>query len=146
MTDKTELDFDHLEAVAKAATAGKWEVYGGLVVHYGEGGREICKMPTDTFQDPEWTLWHNDAAHIAAFDPPTVLALLALARLGVRAEKLEAAVATLRENSAYPTDKYGEVCAFCGEAGQAKHHKPNCDWRQAEELAIAALAALETKP
>lgn len=62
------LDLDALAAVAEAATPGPW--------------------------DMEWTGGSDvDLAHIAAFDPPTVLALLAEARGAQRLRREVAALA-----------------------------------------------------
>lgn len=66
------LDLDALEAVARAATPGPWH----QGAHYiGAGGEP---------HDPEVQVGQAsvipDAKHMAAFDPPTVLALIAAAR------------------------------------------------------------------
>ena len=66
------LDLDALEAVARAATPGPWH----QGAHYiGAGGEPY---------DPEAFVGQAsilcDAEHIAAFDPPTVLALIAKLR------------------------------------------------------------------
>lgn len=72
----TDLDLDALEAVARAATPGPWETRC-------EGPGE----PTRVCHDSEYVIYlgydyaadldAKDAAHIATFDPPTVLALIA---------------------------------------------------------------------
>jgi len=87
-------DLDRLESIARAATPGPW------------WWNDMDEMVSDS-DGPEWDMdldWtsgkpvrvgptrvietdsgyypprDNDRAHIAAFDPPTVLALIALAR------------------------------------------------------------------
>lgn len=65
----TGLDLDALEAVARAATPGPWH----QGAHYiGAGGEP---------HDPEVQVGQasaiRDAKHMAAFDPPTVLAMIA---------------------------------------------------------------------
>lgn len=65
-----ELDLTKLREVAGQATPGPWEVHDrgiGYEVHVG--GHELNHCLRETFD--KW-----DAAHIATFDPPTVLALL----------------------------------------------------------------------
>ena len=67
-----KIDLDALEAVARAATPGPWH----QGAHYiGAGGEPY---------DPEAVVGQAsilcDAEHIAAFDPPTVLALIAKLR------------------------------------------------------------------
>ena len=68
----TGLDLDALEAVARAATPGPWH----QGAHYiGAGGEP---------HDPEVQVGQasaiRDAKHMATFDPPNVLALIAAAR------------------------------------------------------------------
>lgn len=67
----TELTSDHLaelKAVAEAANAGPWRENGSLF-QVAETGSGIGQV---------WGLnWRSDLAHIAAFDPPTVLSLIA---------------------------------------------------------------------
>lgn len=72
MTRKiTPAQLDEIEAVAKEATPGPWEVIGG-----GEYVTPIGVMvaPDDGGVSPE------DATHIATFDPSTTLALVAEVR------------------------------------------------------------------
>ena len=68
----TELDLDRLEAVAKAATPGPWSVWrhDDARLRFVSDGKENLADEVEP----------KDAAHIAAFDPPTVLALIAAAR------------------------------------------------------------------
>jgi len=80
-------------AIAAAATPGPWhsDDYVGewSVLRYGESPREFA---TDIC-DPD-TMTEADAAHIARFDPPTVLVML---------DALESAGEALR-HSVYHTD------------------------------------------
>lgn len=94
MTDPTSttpaLDLAALTLIAKAATPGPWtaEPYS-----YGvQDGRIRVTSPSDSgIYNLAEDVSETDAAHIAAFDPPTVLALIA------RAGAAEAAVAAVRE-------------------------------------------------
>jgi hypothetical protein len=71
MTDHTmpaPLDLEALRKIAEAATPGKWGFNGNC--HNGVWSHsEKCYILDAGTSD--------DAAHIAAFDPPTVLALIA---------------------------------------------------------------------
>lgn len=79
------LDFDKLEEVARAATQGPW----ATDYRFGEASMVIAddagRMPLATTalyplaQNRPQTVEAN-ARHIATFDPPTVLALIALAK------------------------------------------------------------------
>tara|TARA_R110000796_G_C14362341_1_gene412958 strand:- start:3 stop:290 length:288 start_codon:yes stop_codon:yes gene_type:complete len=65
---------DELAAKAEAATPGPW-VY--------DGARSV--LVPEEYRDPttgrrDGVHWKPNAAHIAAFDPPTVLALIAEVR------------------------------------------------------------------
>lgn len=82
--DDRELDLDALEKVALAATQEPWEWDSGIIPPDGPG--RYADIYTDAgeliiahFNDqiPEG---QANAAHIASFDPPTVLKLIALAR------------------------------------------------------------------
>lgn len=69
MTAPTPDERARLRAVAEAATPGPWdaELNGGVVAYRNEGRPDIVS---------DYCEAKEDAAHIAAFDPPTVLALL----------------------------------------------------------------------
>lgn len=83
------LNLDDLEATAKAATPGPWR----WDEDFGENGDTGLALTNDaraevvgaynwhccSFRDDP-TVEDNDAEHIAAFDPPTVLALIARLR------------------------------------------------------------------
>jgi hypothetical protein len=76
MTHPKPLDLDAIEATARAATPGEWRVADwtgdhrvGVEAFHGAGRRPICV--TDELAD---------AAHIAAANPATVLALVARIR------------------------------------------------------------------
>jgi hypothetical protein len=65
------LDLDALEAVAKAATPGPW----------GASRSGLKVISADGWLVAEaWNPQSANVAHIAAFDPPTVLALIEQAR------------------------------------------------------------------
>lgn len=78
------LDLDRLREVAKKATPGPWTLIGG--------GEYLTPIGLMVAPD-DGGVWPEDATHIAAFDPPTVLALLD------RVAELEAKVA--RVNAEY---------------------------------------------
>jgi hypothetical protein len=95
-TPFTPADLADLRRIAEAATAGPWEVAGEGAPWYegkwavicpnerNDNGRILLKL--NSHYDPT-----ADSAHIAAFDPPTALRLLA------QVEALEAESAKLRE-------------------------------------------------
>lgn len=94
-----KIDLDALEAVARAATPGPWH----QGAHYiGAGGEPY---------DPEAFVGQAsilcDAEHIAAFDPPTVLTLIAKLREAeaVIAEALEL-IATVKVAGEVPVDVF----------------------------------------
>lgn len=118
------LDLPALRDIANAATPGPWATYdaGGpgddWPIEAGPEAEYLGHSPDDGvragFTEP-------DATHIAAFDPPTVLALID------RAEAAEKKVAAVRELHAHKHyDKYGRShkepqghgawCTFCGNA------------------------------
>lgn len=77
------LDLDALEAVARAVLPelpNPWlEDEGGVVLHPDQPGNSwdgyiVCEVPADGYRR------RPVKAHIAAFDPPTVLALIAKLR------------------------------------------------------------------
>ncbi len=79
-----DLDLDALTGVAEAATSGEWRIgsdpLGQIAVRAEK--RDALAVVT----------WDDDRTHIATFDPPTVLALIAEAR---EAERLRREVAAL---------------------------------------------------
>ena len=87
-------DLNDLRKIAEAATPGSWAaepyLYG-----VGDGGRIRVTSPSDdgAHNLAEDVLPEN-ATHIATFDPPTVLALIA------RLEQAEQQVARVREVAA----------------------------------------------
>lgn len=103
-------DLTKLRKIAEAATPGPWatETESGVPANtssgyavYGEENQERDDLPGITGYHDESTSAEN-ARHIAAFDPPTVLALLAeldQARTTIRAMRLEAM------NTASSTDR-----------------------------------------
>lgn len=107
------LDLPALRDIANAATEGEWVEYNPC-----EGGSHITiahkvawrSVESATpFADDEVIPHWADARHIAAFDPPTVLALLD------RVEAAEAKVAVVRE--LHTKEKHG-VRWHCGECLQ----------------------------
>jgi hypothetical protein len=78
----TASDLDGLEAVAEAANNGPWDVRksvhcdGSWVVEDGE----VIAAFTEVFPECAIAMADVDAAHIAAFDPPTAKALIARCR------------------------------------------------------------------
>lgn len=86
------LDLSQLREVAGQATPGPWETLGGQGPF---GTHAVChRMEQGTLVELAYRDAHFDktnAVHIATFDPPTVLALIA------RLEAAEQAVARVRE-------------------------------------------------
>jgi len=80
--DKT-LDLDELERVAQAAGDAEWEVVdyegGSLVIHADRENR-VCFMATPGDSPGQMARIEARAVHIATFDPPTILSLIAAAR------------------------------------------------------------------
>lgn len=130
MTDPTQtpppLDLATLRVIAEGATEGPWRIYTVT----DSGGRSAAvetawahdEQGEDTELVTDWCS-PEDAAHIAAFDPPTVLALIA------RVEAAEAKIAAVRElhpeSIAYPllpdgtpdlnAAPMGRVCLTCSD-------------------------------
>lgn len=82
-TPMPELDLDALTAVAEAGTPGPWDLH---MVQPDMGGRHQYGLRS-TGRGPERAIIGatfraeaRNASHIATFDPPTVLALIAEAR------------------------------------------------------------------
>lgn len=108
MTDPTPtpptLDLAALRVIAEVATEGPWRIYTVT----DSGGRSAAvetawahdEQGEDTELVTDWCS-PEDAAHIAAFDPPTVLALIA------RAEAAEAQIAAVRGL------REGDLCSHC---------------------------------
>lgn len=94
---KTELDLDALEAVAKAATQGKWEADGEERIALGcrclGCWERVAGVWCVSSADGVDLAAQADAEHIAAFDPPTALALIA------RVRELEQKLARERERA-----------------------------------------------
>lgn len=98
----TDLNLTHLKQIAQNATQGEWSIEPSTV-RYLDGRTAptheiVCTRQSQA--DPSDTDWETviddvesepDAAHIAAFDPPTALALIA------RIEHLEAAIQRIRD-------------------------------------------------
>ncbi|WP_181578172.1 ead/Ea22-like family protein [Arthrobacter sp. AQ5-05] len=118
-------DLTALRKTAEAATPGPWEMWNPAVggSHISIAGKLAWRSieSASSFADDEKIPHWADARHIAAFDPPTVLALLD------RVEAAEKAVAAVRELHAHEHyDKYGRSqespqghgawCTFCGNA------------------------------
>lgn len=73
--DSIDLDLDVLEKVARAATPGPWhQTRTRRFVSHRVGTPHVCEV------DCGEKAWEANSAHIATFDPPTVLKLIALAR------------------------------------------------------------------
>ena len=86
----SDLDLDALRKIAEAATRGPW-----WTGQHSLGARKI-----DVMADGGWYMpkTEADAAHIATFDPPTVLALIAKAR---EAEDFVGQIAAYHQSEAY---------------------------------------------
>ena len=77
----TELDLTKLREIAEAATPGPWEsVVSTYSSEYGDykGARipGVAEEISDYYIGTVPPLYVDDAAHIAAFDPPTALLLI----------------------------------------------------------------------
>lgn len=84
----TDLDLTQLRKIAVAATPGPWAWHSRQTV---DGDQWAVFSPRSTALANNNDGWAPDAAHIAAFDPPTVLALLD------RLEAAEAAIQKVRD-------------------------------------------------
>lgn len=87
----TDAELDDLEAKAKAATQGKWEVFPGHE-DYENDIRTPELRSVVTGMHSVATIGKEDAAHIAAANPETVLRLVAEVRLKERKDSIERAV------------------------------------------------------
>lgn len=116
------MNLDHLKQIAQNATQEPWSVFAGRVVYeVGDGHKMITPLLNR----------RDNAAHIAAFDPPTVLALI------TRIEELEAAVQRVRDARAnHPEipecDRYTDNDVI------------KCGWRSAIESIDQALEGDQT--
>lgn len=85
------MDLDELERVARAATPGPWEfnmagtggrdgklIYNEVYVYAPDCGVDDIAVASDIADPLTGQLSEANAAHIATFDPPTVLKLLAV--------------------------------------------------------------------
>lgn len=131
------IDLDRLEAVAKAATPGEW-TYNPVVLGMPNmtvlaGGEHAGYVAIGQFKDGE---------HVAAFDPPTVLALIALAR---RAEEAERTLAELRpdpvlvEGSWFPVDELPTVLGSYIRATAEAQREAKAYLLRAEEVGKRAV-------
>ena len=79
----TNDELDELERVARAAGDAEWEVVdyegGSLVIHADRENR-VCFMATPGDSPGQMARIEARAVHIATFDPPTILSLIAAAR------------------------------------------------------------------
>lgn len=93
------LDLDALEKVARAALNGEWRTdyrFGEKVVVKGEQRFPICDTGTAPHGQANVRRQEANAAHIATFDPPTTLRLLAALRAQAeRVRVLEGALSAL---------------------------------------------------
>lgn len=71
------LDLERLEAMARAATPGPWWVEEGSCILANTTNANSPAWCIGQTQAEDWRQADANAAHIAAFDPPTILALLA---------------------------------------------------------------------
>ena len=108
------LNLDDLEAVARAATPGPWEAEPYL--YTADDDRVRVTSPSD---GPLFNLAEGvepvNASHIAAFDPPTVLALITRIREAERHN-----VQLLRE----AVKREGRVRRAEGAIAEALNHDP----------------------
>lgn len=91
----TPLDLDALERAARDVPLSAWHHDGEVPEIWAENGDCICEL--------SWNYSAGDIEDhgdfIAAFDPPTVLALIRLARRGQRAEAILSEAVTEVENA-----------------------------------------------
>lgn len=149
--DANALDVERLREIAGKATQVRWKVgididglrgvYGTAPTELGVGEVGVCIAVTATIgrrdsariNGKAHARWDEDAAHIAAFDPPTALALLS------RLDALEAENANLRVVAE-------KACVFIDELNSGA---ANCNplWRAVREYqsALAALAPFDSK-
>jgi hypothetical protein len=107
----TPAELDRMEAVAKAAMAGPWQNgiddFQGVVAPHNDGlGNVVCLPPLKRMCS-SLEAWDANAAHIATFDPPTVLAMIA--QLRAQQSALEATEGALGECADKLVGDYGPV-------------------------------------
>jgi hypothetical protein len=112
----TPEQLDALERVAEAATPGPWQNgiddLEGVVAPENPGlGNVICTPPTKRMYD-SIERWPDNATHIATFDPPTVKALISLARTALRMPS-EEEVASERRLISVPLEEFALLFAWC---------------------------------
>ena len=121
------LNLDDMEAVARAATPGKWSdgVWCGEESFEWAATGPRHKQIDDGWHelDPDskaGQLAQKDAAHIAAFNPQTALALISALRTAREAlEKMVLPIGTSCEHSAYLHDNIArEALAKMDEVGK----------------------------
>ena len=107
-------DIEHLEKVARAALVGSPE---GWTAHLGDNDHDYCVDAGGAYLGAcpacgvRSSFDKEDAAHIAAFDPPTALALVAEVReLRAKVER----VRELHRENAYP-DRPVSRCRDCDD-------------------------------
>ena len=106
------LDLDALEAIARKATPGPW--FSDL--RYGREGYFLSEA-SDQLGITEFT---RDTEHIANFDPPTVLALLA----------------ALKEAQ----EQLAELFESVADYDNARSGQPGVDWTHIQRVAEAVRA------
>lgn len=127
-------DLDRLEAAARAATEGPWaESFRGYTVTVGQaGGVFVAQLhwgePSLSHAEAE-----ANATFIAAADPPTVLALVALCRELVEAARPLAAVA-VRHGPEWPDETPTETRWVHGEEVSDPTGPTVGDYRRAAAL------------
>lgn len=122
----SELDLKHLRKIAEAATPGPWETYDP---NEGSGHAPLWCVANEEFHNPsgdedaEWMGLEvhvgdkTDSDYIAAFDPPTVLALIA------RVQSAEAKLARVRElHRPVSLFEHADSCTIDDDAHIADHH------------------------
>lgn len=122
----TKEQLDHLEAVAKAATPGPWTVAEDLEGYVYAGDGETVAM-----DEREGVA---DVEHIATFDPPTALALIA------RVRELEAA---LDKALGYRQDDQAYCFKLVAEREQAQGRAKELGRRNAELNETVTKLAIE---
>lgn len=111
----SELDLNHLRKVAEEATEGPWTWNATPVdTVSGEGG-DNC-IDAGTIGVTGYVYADEDAEHIAAFDPPTAIALLN--RLQAAEAKLARVIGVHTPTNALMNpgrnERVVEVCTGCG--------------------------------
>ena len=105
----SDLDLDKLEAVAEAAIEGEWSTDERALPRVGATRYSaitrvvVARDGEHEMQVSSWSGTEANATHIATFDPPTVLALIAEVRL--LRKQVDVAVKALNVGT----------CPMCGE-------------------------------